>query len=121
MRTLSDIIRNKYKKLPMQVAQHSFATLATLIHDGTPRDTGAAQNSWTPKVNGINTSNSGGSYISEARNLKPGDYFTFTSTLSYIRPLEYGWSRQAPSGMVRINVARWKDIVAHSARQVSGI
>lgn len=110
----------RYQRNLIDVARHASASMSTLVHDDTPRDTGDAQTSWTPEVNGFDTSNSGGSFIAKARQLKAGDTYTLTSSLKYIRPLEYGWSRQAPAGMVRINMARWQDVVNHSARQVSG-
>jgi hypothetical protein len=47
------------------------------------------------------------------------------STVPYIRRLEYGWSRQAPHGMLRLTVAEWPNMVeaamalerAHAARK----
>lgn len=35
-----------------------------------------------------------------------------TSNLPYIIPLEYGWSKQQPEGMVRLNVMRFQRIVS---------
>ena len=119
MRQLSTFIKG-YRSDMLTVAQHSCATLSTVIHDDTPRDTGNAQSGWGAGVNG--RGDYGGSFIRPAQKLKSGDTYWFTSDperVPYMRRLEYGWSkRQAPSGMVRINVARWDDIVAHSARQV---
>ena len=38
-------------------------------------------------------------------------YFNDLKTIPYIRRLEYGWSPQAPNGMVRISAAEWPEIV----------
>jgi len=102
----------------LTVAQHSCATLATAVHGETPRDTGAAQDSWRLVINGVDRSPRGGNFLSSAKRLKIGGEFKMYSSLHYIRRLEYGHSRQAPSGMLRINAARWPQIVAHSVSQV---
>ena len=38
----------------------------------------------------------------------------FTNTLPYIVMLEYGWSRQAPAGIVRMALLTFKHTVVHS-------
>lgn len=35
-----------------------------------------------------------------------GDDINISNNLPYIRPLEYGWSKQAPNGMVRVTAQR---------------
>ena len=110
----------KYKARLLDAPQHACATLATLVHDETPRDTGDAQNSWKLIINGVDRSPQGGDFISASRSFKLGDDYMLLSSLPYIRRLEYGWSKQAPAGMLRVNTARWPDIVDFSVRQAGG-
>lgn len=42
--------------------------------------------------------------------------FTLANNLPYAYALEYGYSKQAPQGMVRINVARFQQILDEQAR-----
>lgn len=50
-------------------------------------------------------------FISEVRPLTYGQTAYIVNNLVYAIPLEYGHSRQAPSGMVRITLARFQEIV----------
>lgn len=43
--------------------------------------------------------------------LKAGHVITMCSNLEYARPLEYGHSKQAPNGMVRLTIAEWNSVV----------
>lgn len=51
----------------------------------------------------------------EVLNLKAGDTIYLVNNLAYARKLEYGWSKQAPSGMVRISVQEYGAIVKQAA------
>ena len=42
---------------------------------------------------------------------KPGQTINITNSLPYARRLEYGWSQQAPQGMVRLTVQDFKNHV----------
>lgn len=44
--------------------------------------------------------------------------FTLTNNLPYAQRLEYGWSQQAPSGMVRVNVTRFNALLEEEAAKV---
>lgn len=54
-----------------------------------------------------------------ALQLKVGQAIYLVNNLPYARALEYGHSKQAPSGMVRVTVRRWKPIVAQVARSLA--
>jgi hypothetical protein len=41
------------------------------------------------------------------------------NNLPYARRLEYGWSKQAPGGMVRITAQRWQPIVNQVVAQIN--
>lgn len=55
----------------------------------------------------------------EALGLKAGETIFLVNNLPYARALEYGLSQQAPGGMIRLTVQRWKPIVEAVAQQLS--
>lgn len=54
-----------------------------------------------------------------AAGIKPGDVIYVVNNLPYARRLEYGWSTQAPAGMVRVTIARYQQIVDDAAAAVA--
>ena len=46
-----------------------------------------------------------------------GTSMWLSNSLPYARRLEYGWSKQAPAGMVRVSIAEFQDIVRDAVRQ----
>jgi hypothetical protein len=54
----------------------------------------------------------------QALAIKPGDRVFICNGLPYIRRLEYGYSRQAPAGMVRVTAEELKPLVAELAAEV---
>lgn len=92
--------------------------LASRVVERTPIDTGAARSGWQP---GINGSIIGDAYTVTlaAAHVKAGDTFTMTNNVAYIRRLEWGWSQQAPNGMVRITLAEAPQIAQQVLTQVA--
>lgn len=90
-----------------------------------PVKDGRFKSSWVVAINSIPSSDPGTIDKSGAPsfmrvdaavlNLKAGNMIAMTSSLSYSRRLEYGWSGQAPSGVVRITVAEFAGIVNQAA------
>lgn len=48
---------------------------------------------------------------------KAGDTIYIVNNVPYAIPLEYGHSKQAPAGMVRVTVVQWQQIVDQAARE----
>lgn len=44
--------------------------------------------------------------------------FRLTNNLPYAERLEYGWSQQAPQGMVRVTVARFQELLNQQAARL---
>lgn len=78
--------------------------LAERVIMRTPIDTGAARAGWSPSINGSMMGDAATVTLSAAQ-MKAGDTFALTNNVAYIRRLEYGWSQQAPNGMVRVTLA----------------
>lgn len=66
---------------------------------------------------GTSTIAAGRSVIVTAR---LGDTILITNNLPYARRIEYGWSRQAPAGVVRVTAARFNEIVRAAAVEARG-
>ena len=80
--------------------------------DKTPKDKGTAQGNWFAKINSVSNETSEtrteAEAILDATNTAQkasGNIFYLTNNLDYIRKLEYGWSKQAPNGMLRLSIA----------------
>jgi len=91
-----------------------------------PVDTGRFRNNWNTSLGAPDYStttqvdpsgsNSKGKISAVIRNLQ-GDQSAFLSNgLPYAQRLEYGWSKQAPSGMVRVNIKRFSQAVDKAAK-----
>lgn len=50
--------------------------------------------------------------------LEAGQTIYLVNNLPYARPLEYGWSQQAPAGMVRTTIAEFNAVVNKAANEV---
>ena len=91
------------------------ATASTSIIKMTPADTGRARGNWFATIDEVSSETSEtrreGEAMADAMaksKKAAGHIFNLTNNLSYIRPLEYGHSKQAkdPDGMVRITVEK---------------
>ncbi len=86
-----------------------------------PVDTGRFRNNWNVSLNKPNFSTtesvdkSGSKAISGVKATiqasKMSESLHLSNGLPYAQRLEYGWSKQAPSGMVRVNVARFQSYI----------
>jgi hypothetical protein len=122
--------RNKAKMV--KVAQNSLMRIGGSIVAKSPVDSGRFKNNWMSAYGApdVSTTNSfAKTELGEGRGavvgrlkakldlLDTGQYFYFTNSLPYAERLEYGWSQQAPSGMVRLSVASWQSIVEDEIRK----
>lgn len=102
--------------------RHVNTALFTSIIQDTPVDTGRAQGNWqatenTPFTGQTGRKGSGGSISRADSVLSKGiGLFYLSNNLPYIVPLEYGYSGKAPSGMVRRNVARIRQLISEAQR-----
>lgn len=96
----------------------------------TPVDTGRAKGNWQPTIGAPAAGQtaaldpSGGGAMSEIVSTvsagEMGQTFYLSNNLPYIERLEYGsHSKQAPNGMVRLNVQRWQAIIDAAASEVA--
>lgn len=81
-----------------------------------PVDSGRFKSNWAAGIGAINTdiSATAGSDAQGRTGIalsgwKPGQTIFLTNSLPYSLRLEYGWSKQAPAGMVRLTVQEYGD------------
>lgn len=102
-----------------------FDLTSSFIKD-TPVDSGRARANWQVSFNNSigdvsnNFDKSGSESISKAStqinsNKIPYVYW-IQNNLPYIQRLEYGWSKQSPQGMVRINILRFNKFLRDNTR-----
>lgn len=126
MARLSDLIAG-YKRKLARTQQRSCQELTELVVYATPVDTYSAINSWTPNSGHPVANNATyergqvgpppkGKFLAVTASLKVGELYSLANGKEYIRPLEHGYSGQAPAGMLHVNVARWPQIVREAAR-----
>ncbi|QHJ82105.1 MAG: hypothetical protein [Bacteriophage sp.] len=118
----------KAKKNPETVMRSVSLKLFSAIIKASPVDTGRFRGNWqttgvtpaTGLIAGVDQTgnkavNSAATFITNA----PGwDTFTLTNNLPYAERLEYGWSKQAPTGIVRVNVIRFQQLINEEAAKV---
>lgn len=118
----------KAKKNPEKVMRQVSIKLFSAIIKASPVDTGRFRMNWmvsggTPASGTTDaTDKSGNTATGNATSfvLKATDWreFTLTNNLPYAQRLEYGWSQQAPQGMVRTNVSRFQQLINEEANKV---
>lgn len=116
----------KAKIAPAVVVRKLGLDLASSVVLGSPVDTGRFRANWNIAFGAPDestsqaTDKSGGQAINRVRAQlagfnEPVDIY-LTNSLPYAIPLEYGSSKQAPQGMVRITVAKFQSFVDAAAR-----
>lgn len=118
----------KAKKNPETVARAVSFKLFSAVIKASPVDTGRFRMNWqaagavTPSGVIDGTDKSGNKAVAMASDfvLKATEWneFTLTNNLPYAERIEYGWSNQAPQGVVRINVARFNTLLEEEAAKV---
>lgn len=112
-----------YRKIALDVFSRVIAK--------SPVDTGRFKGNWQVAIGSIPSGTlelndkDGTATISKvqaaALNLKAGQTVYLINNLSYANRLEYGWSKQAPNGMVRLTIVEFHGIVDEAATTYAGV
>lgn len=112
-----DVIHNSMKHKNRMIVVGSIAELDRLTTLGSPVKTGDFRASWFFGINkeinevaSIGDRNPNDDNYQRLRSFKIGMTGYLTNARHYSIPLEFGLSKQAPNGMVRIYSAQWADI-----------
>lgn len=118
----------KAKKNPETVMRAVSLKLFSAIIKGSPVDTGRFRMNWQTSgpvpASGLiaGTDATGNKAVNSATNFigntPAWQELTLTNNLPYAQRLEYGWSKQAPSGVVRVNVIRFQQLLNEEAAKV---
>ena len=103
-------ISTKNKAKMLGAAKRTVKSIGKDVIKGSPIDTRQFIESWNASLNAPDLSinrGDGAGLIPVANKLKIGDVFYFTNNQPYALRLEFGWSDQAPNGMVRLAVAKF--------------
>lgn len=103
-------ISTKNKGKMLGAVKRTTKKMAKDVVSRSPVDTGRFKSNWNAALNSPDISidkTEGGGFTSVINSLKIGDKFYFTNNLPYALRLEYGWSDQAPGGMVRLAIAEF--------------
>ena len=119
-----DDIARSIKETHSKINRAALISVSTQIIQRTPVDTAMAKSSWQfgigTEPDGIvtSTTDSVGAMKVTVSPMKVGERGYFINGQPYIIPLEFGWSAQAPRGMLRISVANWQKFVDRATRAV---
>ena len=115
----------KAKKNPELVVRQVTIKLYSQIIMASPVDTGRFRMNWQVSNNKPATgiliaddpsgSRAIGRMTAYVTTSEDWENFCFTNNMPYAERLEYGWSRQAPQGMVRITVSRFQRLLNEAA------
>lgn len=112
-----------------KVVQKVGFDLARGVIKRTPVDTGRARANWQVgetmpafAIDAKDNTQTGSRAIKSAKDvikhIKAGGVFYIANNVEYIRELEYGSSKQAPQGMMRITVKMYHQYLANAVRSL---
>jgi hypothetical protein len=123
-------IEQKIDRTLNQGIRATLFEVSTAIIKDTPADTGRARGNWQASVGrgatgeGFRSISRSGEAIAIADvdqtvSVAVGDLYYLTNNLPYIERLEYGWSKQAPGGMVRKNMQNFNRLLVKNLKAAS--
>lgn len=112
-RNFSALLKRAGDKAELVVRKVAIELQSSMILKS-PVDTGRFRANWQCGIGAMNTSISAppgtdakGRTATALQGWKPGQTIWLTNSLPYSRRLEYGWSKQAPGGMVRMSIQEY--------------
>lgn len=117
----------KSKKNIDKILRETVEEVFSSIIEDTPIKTGALKGNWIASIGSPSSDKTGtldrmgditvSNMRKEIRDFKTGDTVYLVNTLEYAERIEYGYSGQAPYGMVRVNIVRFDTILSSKARK----
>jgi hypothetical protein len=117
VKRFADKVRKRHEVVLRKIALDMFRRIILR----SPVDTGRFRGNWQVAIGSVPdgvlevNDKSGRATISATSaaiaEVKAGDTIYFVNNLPYARRLEYGWSDQAPNGMVRVTIEEFRDVV----------
>lgn len=116
MKTWTAAIKD-IQNVPMKVVRGTLISMGGRIIKRSPVDTGRFRGNWQFTFNSpamgqlANTSPPNAELMNAANNLEAGTVFYMTNNLPYAERLEFGYSSQAPAGMVRVTLQELEQVL----------
>lgn len=123
MKTWTAAIKD-VQDIPIKVVKGTLIGMGTRIIKRSPVDTGRFRGNWqftigSPAIgNTANTTPPTSDLMAKANALEAGMVFFMTNNLPYGERLEFGYSNQAPAGMVRVSLAELEQVLSIEAGKV---
>ena len=123
-------IEQKIDRTLNQGIRATLFEVSTAIIKDTPADTGRARGNWQASIGrgatgevSVDSVRSGEAKaiadVDQTVRVAVGDLYYLTNNLPYIERLEYGWSKQAPGGMVRKNLQNFNRLLVKNIKAAS--
>ena len=123
-------ISDKVDRVMSEATRATLFEVSTAIIKETPADTGRARGNWQASVGrgatgdvSVDSVRSGEARaiadVDQTVSVAVGDLYYLTNNLPYIERLEYGWSKQAPGGMVRKNMQNFNRLFVKNLKAAS--
>jgi len=119
---------DKAKAAPRDVVRKIGIDIATSLINKSPVDTGRFKANWNVSFGYVDplttpSTDKGGGRTRERIRIQlngwqGGDTIYLTNSLPYAIPLEYGHSKQAPLGMVRLTVTEFQTFVQNAVKEL---
>jgi len=111
-----------FSEQPEKVIRGTLIAMGSKIIKRSPVDTGRFRNNWQFSIDAPATGKDPGAgneaqLMNAANKLVAGNTFYMTNNLPYAERLEYGWSKQAPQGMVRVTLGEYSQILEVEAKK----
>jgi len=116
------VLKRAGDKAELVVRKSALDLLSQMVATS-PVDTGRFKSNWQTGIGAINhvynsTGDSVGRFHATIDGWVAGKSIYLTNSLPYAHRLEYGWSKQAPGGMVRIAVADFQQSIRKAAEGI---
>lgn len=119
---------NRFAELPEKVVRGSLISLSARIIERSPVDSGRFRGNWQITVNSpatkqLSNKDKKGKKRKAAIAQKINSYkesqnvFYLTNNLPYGERLEFGWSKQAPNGMVRRTLSEFDQLLQQEVKK----
>jgi hypothetical protein len=111
-----------FSELPEKTIRGTCIGMGSRIIKRSPVDTGRFRNNWQFSIDAPATGKDPGGanqveLVNVSNKMVPGNTFYMTNNLPYAERLEYGWSKQAPKGMVRVTLGEYKQVIEEAAKK----
>ena len=105
------------------VVRRSMLDLQGAMIEASPVDTGRFKSNWQAGIGAVNkaigdTGDALGRTRAVLQGWKAGQSVWLTNSMPYAQRLEYGWSKQAANGMVRLSVQNLENYMKKAAESI---